>query len=130
MKKYKLYRNSLRIRQGLNAKREIDLSQVKASIPEDVVQKQKNIDTAPQKPLSKLEKPILVLKDELRTLYTVMQEYSLANTIVKNTDSSTTGKIENFVAKFSRFLIRNEREKSGESLRITSMADSLKLVVE
>ncbi len=130
MKKYKLYHTNLVIRQGLNAKQEIDFSQIKASILEDVFKKQKEQDTIKPKPLSKLEKPIPDIKDELRSLYPDLKEYSLTNAVITNIDSTRRDTITIFVGKFSKRFPEKEREKLSSWITNRIKTDSLKLIIE
>lgn len=130
MRNYNLYKTRLLVRQGLTAKQELDLSQIKASILEDVFKTQKDLDTASKKTLSKLEKPIPEIRLELKTLYPSLQEYSLSNQVVKNIDTLRTDTVTIFVGKFSRYLTRAERNKLSDWLRVRTKADSLKLVIE
>lgn len=128
MKLYKLFKTVLHIRQGLNAKQEIDLSQIKASILEDVFKTQKNADTTGS--VSKLERPIPDISSELKTLYPNLEQYSLTNTIVMNIDSTRRDTLPIFVGKFSGFFPFNEQSKLQAWLRQRIKADSLKLIIE
>jgi len=130
MKKYKLFKTNLNIRQGLNSKQEIDLSQIKASILEDVFKKQKEQDTLATMQLSKLERPIPDIKSELKALYPALQTFSLTNAVVTNVDSSRRDTLTIFVGKFHRVISRTERIKLNDWIRVRVKTDSLKLIVE
>jgi uncharacterized hydrophobic protein (TIGR00271 family) len=130
MQKYKLTHTDLVIHQGLNAKQEIDFSQIKASILEDVFKQQMEKDTMPPKPLSKLEKPIPNLKEELRSLYPELKEYSLTNAVINDIDSTRSDTVTICICKFSKNLPRKERMKLNKWLANRIQADSLKLIIE
>lgn len=75
----------LTIRQGLNAKQEIDFSQVKASILEEVYQKQALEDSVSRTVQYNI--PLPELAGELKALYPTIVNYSLSNLVVRNLDS-------------------------------------------
>lgn len=130
MKKYHLDNTDLIIKQGLNAKQEIDFSQIKASILEDVFKKQKERDTVKPKPVSKLEKPIPDLKEELHSLYPELEEYSLTNAVITNIDSTRRDTITIFVCKFSKRFPAKERTKLSSWVTNRIKTDSVKLIIE
>ena len=130
MRKYKLYNTDLIIKQGLNAKQEIDFSQIKASILEDVFKKEREQDTIKPEVLSKLDRPIPDIGEELRSLYPDLKEYSLTNAVITNFDSTRRDTVTIFVGKFSKRFPANERKKLGNWITNRIRTDSLKLLIE
>lgn len=126
---YELDSTRLVIRQGLDAKQEIDLAQIKASILEDVFSEQKAADTV-QKPPGKLERPLPDLKTELKNLYPDMQTYTLSQTIVQQLDSTRSDTVTLLVARFRRRMPLRERPRLSNWLKERIKTDSLKVVYE
>lgn len=126
---YELDSTNLVIRQGLNAKQEIDLSQIKASILEDVFRKEKAADTA-QPVLNKLERPLPDLKSELKNLYPDLQTFTLSQTVVQQLDSARTDTVTLLVARFRRRPLLRERTRLNGWLKERVKTDSVKLVIE
>lgn len=116
------------IHQGLDAKKEIDLAQIKASILEDVFQKEKN-DTLAQQP-NKLEIKIPDIRNEMAALYPTLQSYSLVPVIVYNIDSTNRDTVTLFTGKFSKRISTAERKKLGSWLKQRVKTDSVKIIVE
>jgi uncharacterized hydrophobic protein (TIGR00271 family) len=125
---YKLKNTKLQIRQGLNAKQEIDFSQIKASILEDVFKKDSAANTAGSL-VSPLEKPLPDIRSELRVLYPEMRNYSAANVVVQQLDKATTDTLTMVVADFSAPLKPAERSKLFGWLKNRLAADSLRLLI-
>ncbi len=126
---YHLDSSRLIIRQGLNAKQEIDLAQIKASILEDVFTKRKNSDTV-RAPLNKLELPIPDLKAELHSLYPDMKDFSLTHTVITNIDSVRHDTVTLFVARFPRYLTRSEKTQLAGWIKERTATDSVKMILE
>ena len=83
LKSYKLANTDLIVHQGLDAKQEIDLAQIRASILEDVFQKEKLDDTTLSAPASAgMVYPDI--RKELSILYPDMLHYSLTKTVNTN----------------------------------------------
>lgn len=129
MRFYKLDSSALVIHQGLDAKNEIDLAQIKASILQDVFPSKKETEkTEPS--LNKLELPLPDIQSEVRLLYPDLKEFSLTQTIITNLDSSRYDTVTLLVAKFPRYLIRAEREKMSNWIKERIHTDSLKVIFE
>lgn len=116
------------IHQGLDAKQEIDLAQIKASILEDVFKKEKE-DSLPQ-PMNKLERPMPDIRSEMKALYPTLKTYSLTPTIVYNVDSTKRDTLTLFTGSFSRFVSSAERKKLENWLKQRIKADSVKVLIE
>jgi len=126
---YNLDGTDLIIRQGLNAKQEIDLAQIKASILEDVFKKEKEKDSVVVK-ISKLEMPIPDLNNELHSLYPDLVNFSLTQTVIHNLDSIRTDTLTVFIGKFSKRISLRERKKLNEWLKQRIPSDSVKVLTE
>lgn len=126
---YKLDRTNLVIRQGLNAKNEIDLSQIKASILETVYQSNpaggKNGST-----YTKIDQPIPDLKQELRSLYPQLSEYSISHVEVHKLDTARIDTITMLVANFSKPLSAAEQRRMNTWLKNRLQVDSLQVIVQ
>lgn len=125
---YDLENTKLEIRQGLDAKQEIDLAQIKASILEDVF-KQEKTDSLPQ-PVNKLEQQIPDISKELKTLYPNISQYALTNTVFVNLDSTKKDTITLFTIKTDKPFSQSEKLKLSTWIKQRIGSDSVKLVDE
>ncbi len=125
MPDYKLANTRLIVRQGLNAKNELDLSQIKASILEAVYQ---NDSTANIGTDNKLNKPVPDLRSELASLYPVLESYSLDNIKVKRLDTNRTDTITVGAFKLKTAFPQAERLRLQRWLKSRLKADSLQLL--
>ncbi|SFH12692.1 TIGR00341 family protein [Pedobacter insulae] len=123
---YKLEDTKLIVRQGLDAKNEIDISQIKASILESVYQGD-SIKTANT---TKMDLDLPDLKQELRTLYPQLVSYSMDNIIVKRLDADIQDTITLAVVNFKEPMSARERERLRLWLKSRTKADSLKLLTD
>jgi uncharacterized membrane protein len=123
---YKLDSTKLVIRQGLNAKNELDISQIKASILESVYQGDsvKSVNT------TKLTTEIPDLRQELKTLYPQLVSYSIDNILVKRLDVNRQDTITLAVANFGTAFPQKEKERLRLWLKSRVKADSLRLLIE
>lgn len=127
---YSLAGADLVVRQGLDAKREIDLAQIKASILEDVYSGSANTkDSLPVVPESSLT-DFPQLKAELRSLYPGIRYYTLSQALINNMDTTRTDTVTLFVARFSQRLPTRERTRLGSWLKQRIRADSVKVIIE
>lgn len=129
MNLYNLDSNWLVIHQGLDAKKEIDLAQIRASILEDLFVTQNKTDTA-QASLNKLELPIPDLKAELQSLYPDMKEFTIGPAIIRSVDSVRYDTVTLFVASFPRYVSVSEKSRMGDWLKRRIQTDSLKIILE
>jgi len=125
---YGLKNTQLIVHQGLNENQQIDMAQIKASILEDVFkdEKQDSIVIRPKK----IDLPLPDLRGELKSLYPDMENYSLAQTIVYNLDSSRLDTISLFTARFKKNFSRNEKLKIQNWVRQRIKSDSVKVLIE
>lgn len=129
MARYKLNQTKLSIRQGLNAKNELDLSQIKASILETVYQsrptEQKTAST-----YTRIEQPIPDIRAELRSLYPQLKQYSITNVAVHQLDTNRTDTITMLVGRFDRALPGAEQRRMAVWLKNRLKVDSLQLITQ
>lgn len=128
LKDYKLKDTKLQIRQGLNAKQEIDFSQIKASILEDVFKKDSTTKVANSK-VSFLERELPDIRSELKALYPEMRKYSVANVVVQQLDKVKKDTLTMVVADFSKPVKPADRQKLFTWLKARLAADSLRLLI-
>jgi len=127
---YGLDSSRLVIRQGLDAKQEIDIAQIKASILEDVFKEEKQQDTIPVAS-QKIDLPIPDLEAELKSLYPDLQRYSLSQSVFNTLDSAgRKDTVSLFTAQFKRNIPRPERLRLESWLKQRIHSDSVKLVIE
>lgn len=129
LKGYQLKGTKLVIRQGLNAKNEIDLSQIKASILEDVF-KSNSAQVKPNTGSAALDLPLPDLRPELKILYPDLKAYSISNTIFNRTDSNRADTMTMFVASFVKPVPVADQNKLRLWLKNRVKADSLKLIIQ
>ncbi|ASS49633.1 MAG: TIGR00341 family protein [Candidatus Fluviicola riflensis] len=123
MKKYDLQDAKLLIRQGLNAEREIDFSQIKASILKDVFARDSLIDNQ-----SQLNGKFPNIYAELKALYPAIISYSANSAVQFNTNSTDT--LTQVVADFPKSLKLAERLQLERWLKNRLQVDTLKLIIE
>lgn len=119
----------LTIHQGLNARQQIDMSEIKASILEDVFKEEKEADTVKLAP-TKLELPIPDIKTELKTLYPDITTYSLSQTVFYSIDSTKKDTITLFTIRSKKTINKNERARLQNWVKTRIHSDSVKLVTE
>lgn len=119
--KYGLDGTRLVVRQGLNAKQEIDLSQIRASILEDVFAR----DSLRPDPEKNVMYPDLL--SELTALYPAIRSYSATDVVEHRVSGKDT--LTLFTADFAKPLPAAERRRLGEWVKQRLQADSVKVVV-
>lgn len=127
---YNLKNIKLNIRQGLNAKQKIDLSQIKASILEDVFENQQHTDTL----VYQQKRPAIAdtaVFAELKILYPAIRSYGLNKMVVYHTDSVVhADTLQVALAGFSTQLRKIDEDKLQSWLRTRYQSGSLKLLVD
>jgi len=130
MNLYGLDGAKLVIRQGLDAKQEIDIAQIKASILEDVFAGEKAQHTL-HPPPQKIDLPLPDLQAELKSLFPDIERYSLSQSVFYTLDStSRQDTLSLFTAKFKRYIPKAERLRLQSWLKQRIQADSVKLLIE
>ena len=130
LKKYKLSNTKLNIRQGLNAKQRIDLSQIKASILEDVFNNVQKTDTltASQQAAAIADSAVFA---ELKVLYPAIISYGLNNVVVYRADSVfKADTLQIALASFKTSLRKIDQGRLQTFLRARYRSDSLKLIID
>ncbi|WPQ62558.1 TIGR00341 family protein [Chitinophaga sancti] len=129
MKKYHLKNTKLSVRQGLNAKQEIDFTQIKASILEDVFKR----DSAIKEKVtvsSYSEKQLPDIREELKSLYPEIKYYTLSNVVFHSMDSLRNDTLTLVIAKFVKPIRKIDANKLQNWLKQRLEADSIKLIVQ
>jgi len=127
MSKYKLNKTILKIRQGLNAKNELDFSQIKASILEAVY---KNDSTSKQtNPYRSINIPIPDLNNELKSLYPDLLNYSINNAEVKYPGTNKRDTLTLALLNFNKQISATERLRLQDWLKNRIQSDSLKVII-
>jgi hypothetical protein len=128
MGRYGLNGVSLRIRQGLNAKQKIDLSQIKTSILEDVFNKMPKTDTA-FNTKTKAANPDTAVFKELKILYPAIKTFGISNTPMYQTDSNQVDTLKVALVYLKKPLRKDEHIKLEQWLRARYNSPSLKLIM-
>ncbi|QJB39481.1 TIGR00341 family protein [Chitinophaga oryzae] len=128
MARYNLHHTQLVVRQGLNAKQEIDFSQIKASILEDVFRRdssrQAHIPAAAPAPAPP------DLTGELKALFPYCEYYAASPMVFRRPDSSSTDTCMVVMAGFSRKIKPAEKMKVQQWLKSRLSVDSVRLVIQ
>jgi len=124
---YKLNRTRLNIRQGLNAKNELDFSQIKASILEAVYQKDSTAKKA--NAYQSINMPIPELNKELRLLYPSLSAYSINHIEIKHMDTSKRDTLTLALMTFKTTIPAAVRLRLERWLKTRLKSDSLKVLL-
>jgi uncharacterized hydrophobic protein (TIGR00271 family) len=127
--KYDLQGVHLIVRQGLSARHQIDLSQIKASILEDVFNKIPKRDTLRAKPLKIISKDSAVFA-ELKVLYPAIRTFGISQMEIRNAKTMHADTQKVVMLTLNGHLSRYDRIKLQNWLKIRCQSLSLKLVVE
>lgn len=122
MRRYNLGKAKLIVRQGLNARQEIDFSAIKASILDDVFKQTDSI--------AKNNAQELALKHELTALYPNVSYYSLNKNVVYYTDTNRMDTILFAYVSFRSGNIKTDTAHLVEWLKVRMKSDSVKLIIE
>lgn len=125
---YRLLNTNLIVRQGLNAKQEIDFTQIKASILEDVFRKD-SAENAVDNKRNRLAIPIPDIQPELRALYPTLRSYSAYHVVERRMDTLATDTLTQVVANFNGSLNAAERARMQEWLRSRLAVDTVSLII-
>lgn len=133
LKNYQLGGTKLLIRQGLNARRQIDLAQIKASILEDVFSKERPKDTVKAKVVQPATPPAMrdtAVLAELKILYPAVRSFGVSSMLIHTIDSLHTDTVKVALARFSKPLKRTEELRLQRWLQARYNAPSLRLVTQ
>lgn len=124
LENYNLQGTKLVIKQGLDAKNEIDISQIKASILESVYQG----DSIKIQKSKKIDLILPDLKQELKALYPELLSYSIDNIVINRLDNNRKDTITMAVVNFKKSLAIKEKERLRFWLKSRIGTDSLQLL--
>ncbi|MBC9932089.1 TIGR00341 family protein [Chitinophaga qingshengii] len=128
MGQYKLPHTQLVVRQGLNARQEIDFSQIKASILEDVFRQDSSRQANTQAASPQQAPPDLT--GEMKALFPNCQYYAASPMVFRRPDSSSTDTCMVVMAGFSRKIKPVEKIKVQNWLKQRLSVDSVRLVIQ
>ncbi len=129
MKLYKLGNTDLIVHQGLNAKQEVDIAQIRASILEEVYQKENQDDTATYSGHDH-EAEYPDIHQELKVLYPEMLNYSLTRAVNTNLFTGKKDTVSLFTAKFKKTPAKEDLAKLGNWLRERIKTDTIRILIE
>jgi len=129
MAKYNLNKTELQIHQGLDAKSEIDLAQIKASILEDVFKSKSELDTV-QKKVNKLDRKLPELKAELVSLFPQIRDFALSNTVIVSTNNARQDTVTLFVATHLAKFEEQDKMRMANWLKQRTNSDSLRVILQ
>ncbi|ANH81173.1 TIGR00341 family protein [Niabella ginsenosidivorans] len=129
LNQYRLNDAKLVVRQGLDAKQQIDFSQIKASILEDVFKEDSARNSSLQETAA-ASRELPDLRAELKALYPGLMYYTGSRSIIYRTDTLATDTITLFVANFSKAPTRDDRLKMQQWLKERLQTDSVRLIVQ
>ncbi|MGN7986163.1 TIGR00341 family protein [Pedobacter sp. 22226] len=127
LKDYRLQGSRLRIRQGLSARQQVDFSQIRASILEDVFKGQRKEKAVTVKTAGQTFPDVSA---ELKVLFPKVKSYSLSNVVYLRVDSSKKDTITLFSASLSSKMDIAERGRMEKWIRSRIKTDSLKVLAE
>lgn len=126
---YNLNNTKLTIRQGLNAKQEIDFSQIRASILEDIFKTDSIKNELPENG-SILEKSYPDIQDELKILYPSVKYYSVSGVIVHRLDSLAHDTLTLVYADFSKPVKLKDKLVFRDWIKTRLKADSVLVITQ
>lgn len=121
--KYKLDSTRLVVHQGWNARKEIDFTQIKASIMAEVLQSRPP-DTTQQVSMT----PALL--PEIKTLFPDIRSYSISRAVFITVDSARKDSLTLFIAQSPKRMPASERTKLEQWLKLKLQADSVRVLDE
>ena len=128
MNSYRLRNVSLNIRQGLNAKQQLDLSQIKASILEDAYSNLPKTDTIKVRQIpASIDSAVL---SEIKVLYPAIKSFGVTKVVIKSTDSPHVDTQRVALATFKKPLRKTDASKLQEWLQKRYKLPKLKLIAQ
>ncbi|RBL89051.1 TIGR00341 family protein [Chitinophaga flava] len=128
MGQYHLEQTQLVVYQGLNTKQEVDFSQIKASILEDVFRQDSSRKTTTTN--TPVHPPLPDITNEFKALFPFCQYYAASDMIFRRPDSSSQDTITVVMAGFTRKINQAEKTRVQRWLKYRLAADSVKLVIQ
>lgn len=128
MGNYKLVNTKLTIRQGLNAKNELDFSQIKASILEAVYQQDSAVTK--KSSIQTIDMNLPDLSNELRSLYPNLVNYSVNTVEARYLDTNKRDTLTLAILKFNTNIPVAERQRLQRWLKSRLQSDSLRVIID
>jgi uncharacterized hydrophobic protein (TIGR00271 family) len=126
MNNYSLQNVRLNIRQGLNAKQQLDLSQIKASILEDVFSTRPKTDTINITPkIINIDSSVLT---EMKVLYPTVQSFGISKIAILRPDTLLVDTQKVALARFAKPLRKADAAKLQLWLQKRYQSPKLKLI--
>lgn len=129
MNKYRLRNVQLNVRQGLDARQQLDLSQIKASILEDVFGKRSMADTVKIVAKRIINADSTVLK-EIQVLYPGVQAFGVTKIAVRRPDTALVDTQRVALARFNKPLGKTDVTKLQRWLQQRYQSPGLKLLIQ
>lgn len=129
MNNYRLRNVQLTVRQGLDARQQLDLSQIKASILEDVFKNRNASDTVLVTGRRIDNADSLVLR-EMQVLYPTVRAFGVSQMALRRPDSLRADTQRVALVAFSKPISRAETQRLQQWLQRRYQSPSLKLVVQ
>jgi len=129
MNQYRLRNVTLTIRQGLDARHQLDLSQIKASILEDVFNNTTKTDTirlAPKKTTA-IDSVVIL---EMKVLYPALKTFGVSKLAIRTADSLRVDTQRIALARFDKPLRKVDVVKLQQWLQQRYQSPSLKLLIQ
>lgn len=127
---YKLRGVKLNIRQGLNAKQEIDFSQIKASIMEDVFSRQQQSADTVKTIIKKQAVADTNVLAELKILYPGIRSFGISSMVLYNAERRKADTMKIALAGFRSVIRPADRTKLEQWLRVRYKSTGIRLVVQ
>ncbi|RYY56304.1 MAG: TIGR00341 family protein [Chitinophagaceae bacterium] len=125
---YNLDSTWLELHQGLDANREIDLAQIRASLLQDVLASSGS-DRDSASGTSKNPIRSQDLRPELKALYPEMKSYSLAESVIRSMDTTRLDTVTLFIGNTAKPFSDPEKTKLREWLKYRTGADSVEVLL-
>lgn len=129
MPAYDLGKTRLIVHQGLDAKQKIDLSEIKASVMEEIFATEHRDDTVK----SNTEVRNIAdtsIKEELKALFPQIKQYSVATTRVIRLDTTGSDTTTYFIGTTGKPMTRQDRIKLDSWLKLRLNVDTVRLIVK
>lgn len=129
MNSYRLRNVKLNIRQGMNAKQQLDLSQIKASILEDVFSNRAKADTVKLTAKKVPEKDSVVLA-EIKVLYPTVRSFGVSKIAIRRADSVKVDTQSVALTRFTKQLPKADGLKLQQWLRQRYQLPDLQVIIQ
>jgi uncharacterized hydrophobic protein (TIGR00271 family) len=129
MNSYRLRNVKLNIRQGMNAKQQLDLSQIKASILEDVFSSRAKADTVKLSAKKAPEKDSIVLA-EIKVLYPSVRSFGVSKIAIRRADSVKVDTQSVALTRFAKTLPKADGLKLQQWLRQRYQLPDLQVIFQ